>query len=113
MTVRRFRGSISPLRVQALTCTEFELLAKLRNFNIRPTTSRTWTALGDKEQFDRAQAVNYRWYVIKDGDQGFRFADEQNLQSHLKLIEFVKANYKLIKALKALDGTAVGLYCAP
>ncbi len=92
---------------------EFELLAQLQGMHIRPTTSRMWTALGDKEEFTQAQALNYRWYVLKDGDQGFRFADEQNLLSHQQLIVFIRANYKLVKSFKALDGAVVGLYRAP
>lgn len=92
---------------------EFELLAKLKSMNIRPTTSRLWTALGDREEFSEKQALNYRWYVIKDGGQGFRFADQENRDSHERLLAFIKEKYKLVKTFTALDQTEVRLYCAP
>jgi len=92
---------------------EFELLAKLKALNVRPTTSRLWTALGDREVFDAKQALNYRWYVLKDGNQGFRFADQENANGHQRLLEFVQKKYRLVKTFKALDQTEVSLFCAP
>jgi hypothetical protein len=91
---------------------EFELLARLRKLAVNPTTSRLWTALGDKEEFSESKALNYRWYVIKDGDQGFRFADQQNMLAHEKLIDFVRHRYKLIKQFKSPNDESVELYLA-
>lgn len=92
---------------------ELELLAKLRMLAIKPTTSRLWTALGDKEDFSESKALNYRWYVIKDGDQGFRFADQQSKLAHEKLIDFVRHRYQLIKKFQAPNKERIDLYLAP
>ncbi|MFA6208460.1 MAG: hypothetical protein WCT03_04210 [Candidatus Obscuribacterales bacterium] len=91
---------------------EFELLAKLRKLSVMPTTSRLWTALGDKEEFSQSKALNYRWYVIKDGDQGFRFADEKSASAHTALIEFVKRNCLLVKNFKISGSDSMQLYRA-
>lgn len=91
---------------------EFELLARLRKLAVKPTTSRLWTALGDKEEFSQSKALNYRWYVIKDGDQGFRFADEKNAIAHNALIDFVKSNYLSVKSFKTSDSDYIQLYRA-
>jgi hypothetical protein len=92
---------------------EMELLAKLRKLAVKPTTSRVWTALGDKEEFSESKALDFRWYVIKNGDQGFRFADQRNLLAHEKLIDFVRHHYKLIKQFKSTNDENVELYLAP
>ncbi len=91
---------------------EFELLARLRKLAVMPTTSRLWTALGDKEEFSESKALNYRWYVIKNGDQGFRFADKESYCAHERLIYFVKNQYELKKKLKASDGSNLEIYRA-
>jgi 4-amino-4-deoxy-L-arabinose transferase-like glycosyltransferase len=91
---------------------ELELLAKLQKYMVQPTTSRRWTALGDLESFSEISAANYRWYVLRDGDQGFRFANRESILAHEQLIQFVKRHYTLIKQLKASDGENIGLYCS-
>ncbi|MDP3507641.1 MAG: hypothetical protein Q8T09_06590 [Candidatus Melainabacteria bacterium] len=91
---------------------EMELLAKLRGLPIKPTTSRLWTALGDKEVFSEELARHCRWYIIKEGDQGFRFANKESEEAHEKLIAFVKRSYNEVETFTALDGTQLSLYCA-
>ncbi len=89
---------------------EMELLAQLKGIGIRPSTSRLWTALGDKEEFSQSKAQYYRWYVIKDGDQGFRFADKADQIAHNQLLDYVKKHYLLAKTLTGLDGSRVEVY---
>ncbi len=89
---------------------EMELLAKLRGLAIKPTTSRLWTALGDKEVFSEEHARYCRWYIIKEGDQGFRFANKESIEAHHKLLDFVKTNYREVKTFKALDGSKLSLF---
>jgi hypothetical protein len=90
---------------------EMELLAKLQKRAIKPTTSRQWTALGDKQTFSEADARHYRWYAIKEGPQGFRFADDESAANHQKLVIFVKAQYQEVETFQGLDGTKISLYC--
>lgn len=89
---------------------EIELLARLRGLATQPSTTRTWTALGDEEVFSESKILNHKWYVIKAGEQGFRFADKKSQAAHEQITSFIKANYILVKTLVATDGSEVGLY---
>lgn len=91
---------------------EMELLAKLHGLSIKPTTSRLWTALGDKVVFSEELARHCRWYIVKEGDQGFRFADNDSIEAHHKLLTFVKSNYNEVETFTALDGSKLSLYKA-
>lgn len=84
---------------------EMELLAKLHGLSIKPTTSRLWTALGDKEVFSEEVARHCRWYIVKEGDQGYRFADKESQEADEKLLGFIKSHYKEIDRFEALDGS--------
>lgn len=89
-----------------------DFLARAHGYAFKSTSSRSWTAMGDKEQATEENATNYQWYIIKNGDQGFRFFDAENEQKHFRLIQFVRlgGKFQLVRRLSASDGCDIYLY---
>ena len=78
----------------------FELLLKEQGLgNIVPTSSRLWTIVGDKVEFNPDTAVYYQWYLLKTGDNGYSFYDKKSELNFNRLINFVRHSnkYKLMR----------------
>ncbi len=91
----------------------FELLLKEKRENtIIPTSSRSWTIIGDKVDFNPAAALYYQWYLLKNGYSGYSFYDKQSELNFKRLIEFVchSGKYNLIMRKVLPDNTELMLY---
>lgn len=54
-------------------------------------------------------ALRCRCCKVKEGDQGFRFADKDSEEAHEQVLTFVKRNYHEVETFRALDGAQVSL----
>ncbi len=91
----------------------FELLLKeAGNKNITPTSSRSWTVIGDKVDFSPTSALYYQWYLFKSGNTGYSFYNKQSQLNYQQLVNFVlhSGKYNLIAQKTLPDGTHLMLY---
>ena len=90
----------------------YELLTKERKSQVRATTSRYHTVVGDKIDFSPEKALYYHWYLRKDGDLGWPLADQASRDNEQKLNDFLDNSGKFRKvATKVLpDGATLTLY---
>lgn len=81
-------------------------------YTIFPTSSRVWTIVGDRVRFDPATACYPMWYLIKTGDNGFRFCDNQSILDCAKLTSFIQAgsSYRLVSKKSLPDQSELMLY---
>jgi 4-amino-4-deoxy-L-arabinose transferase-like glycosyltransferase len=98
---------------QSLNVNAFLLyLSEEMNQGILPTSSRSWTIVGDRFDFDPPIAKRYQWYLLKTGDIGYRFCDQRSASEYTKLVSYIteSGDYSL-KAEKQLpDGSYLKLY---
>lgn len=91
----------------------FELLLKeKRNHTIIPTSSRSWTIVGDKVQFSPATTLYYQWYLLKTGSVGYCFYDKESELNFKHLVDFVchSGRYNLMAHRTLPDGSELMLY---
>jgi hypothetical protein len=91
----------------------FQLLLKeKRNNTIMPTSSRSWTIVGDKVQFSPATALYYQWYLLKTGSLGYCFYDKESELNFKHLVYFVchSGKYTLMAQQALPDGSELMLY---
>lgn len=88
------------------------LIANGQNWDVRVTTCREWSDIGDRVSFEPQKALYSGWYLIKSGDQGFRFADDDSKTAYAETLDFVMNSGKFAKVaeLKLLDGECLALY---
>ncbi|MDZ4835080.1 MAG: glycosyltransferase family 39 protein [Candidatus Melainabacteria bacterium] len=97
---------------QQLNVHAFEYFGRQGKFKVHPTTSRSWSAAGDSSKFDAEETLHYQWYLIKNGEQGFRFNDPVSRANFDKLISFITAGNRFVfKGEKVMpDGSTLSLY---
>ena len=90
----------------------FELLARHQGMAVRPTSSRTWTVMGDQVSFTPDTALYYQWYLIKTGAQGYQFKDKDSGTSYEDLKDFVRksGHFTPITTQLLPDGSTLLLY---
>lgn len=90
----------------------FSLIAKATGSLIKPTSSRTWTVLGDTVTFSKASALYYHWYLLKTGDSGHKLLNEESRIANEGLLNFVQNSGKFeeIARRKVPDGSEILLY---
>lgn len=97
---------------QQLNVHAFEYFGRQAKFKVHPTTSRSWSAAGDSSKFNEEEILHYQWYLVKTGEQGFKFHDPASRANFDKLMDFIadgnRFNFKGEKALP--DGSFIRLY---
>lgn len=97
---------------QQLNVHAFEYFGRQAKFKVHPTTSRSWSAAGDSSKFNEDEILHYQWYLIKTGEQGFKFHDPGSKANFDKLIDYIinggRFEYKGERALP--DGSTLQLY---
>ncbi len=95
----------------------FTLQGKAMGSVVKPTSSRTWTVLGDTVNFSQESALYYQWYLLKTGDvsshKGDRFLlNKESEKANDSILKFVKESGKfdLIAKRKVPDGSEIMLY---
>ncbi len=97
---------------QQLNVHAFEYFGRQAKFKVHPTTSRSWSAAGDSSKFNETEILHYQWYLLKTGEQGFKFHDPASKANFDKLIDYIsnggRFEYKGERALP--DGSTLRLY---
>lgn len=90
----------------------FSLQAKYMDSAVKPTSSRTWTVLGDTVTFSEESALYYQWYLIKSGDAGYNLLNAESREANKGILNFVRESGKfdLIAQKKVPDGSIIFLY---
>jgi hypothetical protein len=90
----------------------FELLAREKGLQVRPTTSRVWTIVGDKVVFSPETAKYYQWYLLKTGFQGNKLQDATSEAEYEKLNNFVRTgpDFVLVGEKTLPDSSVLSLY---
>lgn len=90
----------------------FSLQAKYIGSVVKPTSSRTWTVLGDTVNFSTQSALYYQWYLIKSGDTGHMLLNQESRAANDKLLQFVRESGKfdMIAEKDVPDGSKIFLY---
>jgi len=90
----------------------FSLQAKYMGSAVKPTSSRTWTVLGDTVTFSKESALYYQWYLIKSGDTGYNLLNPESQSANDKLLQFVResGNFALVAKRATPDGGEIFLY---
>jgi hypothetical protein len=81
------------------------------NHSIYPTSSRTWTIVGDHMNFDPKAVCDSTWFLVKTGDTGFHL-DAQSVGEYEKLLAFIheSGKYKLMATKSLPDSSELMLY---
>jgi hypothetical protein len=97
---------------QQLNVHAFDYYAHQGGFRVRPTTSRSWSAAGDSSRFHEEDALHYQWYLLKTGEQGFKFHDHSSRVSFNKWVNYVETGGKfaLVGEKPLPDGSVLSLY---
>lgn len=97
---------------QQMNVHAFEYFARHGNYLIKPTTSRSWSAAGDSSKFRQEEALHYQWYLLKTGEQGFKFHDHHSRVGFEQLVNFIQAGgkYELVGEKPLPDGSVASLY---
>ncbi len=97
---------------QQLNVHAFEYFGRQAKFHVHPTTSRSWSAAGDSSKFSEEETLHYRWYLIKTGEQGFKFHDPISRANFDQLVTFIADGKRFdLKGEKELpDGSKLSLY---
>jgi hypothetical protein len=79
---------------------------------VRPTSSRTWTVLGDTVTYSPESALYYQWYLLKSGYAGLRLLNPESEKANADILKFVKESgkFELIAEKKVPDGSEILLY---
>ncbi len=90
----------------------FALMNKAMGGAVRPTSSRTWTVLGDTVAFSPESALYYQWYLLKTGSVGQNLLNAESTKANVSIIQFVKESgrFDLIGKRKVPDGSEIFLY---
>lgn len=90
----------------------FSLQAKYIGSVVKPTSSRTWTVLGDTVTFSKQSALYYQWYLIKTGDTGHTLLNQESRQANDNLLQFVRdsGKFELMAQKDVPDGSKIYLY---
>lgn len=90
----------------------FDLQMRERKSNVFATSSRVWNIAGDIVDFKKDQAVNFQWYLFKEGETGLPFRDIESENNYKALKKFVESSgkYPLVESRKAPDGMDLKLY---
>lgn len=97
---------------QQLNVHTFEYYGRQGKYEVRPTTSRSWSAAGDSARFNEEEALHYQWYLVKTGEQGFKFHDPASRANFNRLVSFIASGGRFeLKGEKQLpDGSHLKLY---
>jgi len=95
-----------------LNAQTFDLVTKERALPVRATTSRIWSIVGDSYQFDPEKTMYFHWFMIKEGDHGAPWKNEESKQDYEALKTFLsdKSKFELIDKHKCPDGQDLILY---
>lgn len=90
----------------------FDYLAKLEKSAVLPTTSRSWTIVGDQSDFSPTKAMYYQWYLLQDPELKSTFYNRNSEESFEQLRAFVKSSghFHLVGVKSVADGTNLCLY---
>lgn len=95
----------------------FTLQGKAIGSVVKPTSSRTWTVLGDTVNYSEESCLYYQWYLIKTGDvsshKGDRFLlNKESEIANDNILNFVRnsGKFELIAKRKVPDGSEIMLY---
>ena len=88
------------------------LVSRYEGSNVQPTTSRLWTPLGDKIEFDASSCKNFHFYLLKTGKQGLQFESNASAQNYARIERFVAQgpDYQLLSSKTIQDGSQLSLY---
>jgi hypothetical protein len=97
---------------QEINVHTLEYVAKLRKSTVMPTTSRTWTTLGDMVEFSPEKTMWYQWYLLKTGDQGNSFYQGEAQDNFAKLADYVtkSGKFHLVQEMILPDKSQLLLY---
>lgn len=100
------------VNVSQLNAQTFDLLMKEKKSNIFATSQRVWTIAGDTIAFSPETALNYQWYLFKDGLTGLPLRDKESEKNYAAMKKFVaeSGKFRLVREEKAPDNTALRLY---
>lgn len=89
-----------------------ELEGKYMKSQVRPTSSRTWTVMGDRVSFSPETALYYHWYLLKTGHHGCPFIDKKSENAYLSIVNFLKTSgkFKEVARRAAPDGGEIVLF---
>lgn len=95
-----------------LNARTFVYLSKISKSDIYPSTSRVWTITGDKVVYDQAEINRYDWYLFKDGNEGYLYADQASSDNADKIRSYVQnsSDFKLVAQKDLPDKTHLFLY---
>lgn len=90
----------------------FTLQGKYMGSKVKPTSSRTWTVLGDIVSFSKESTLYYQWYLIKTGYVGLRLLNEESKIANENILKSVRESgkFELIGRRKVPDGSEIFLY---
>ncbi len=90
----------------------FTLQGKYIGSKVKPTSSRTWTVLGDTVSFSKESTLYYQWYLIKTGYVGLKLLNEESKIANQNILKFVQdsGKFELIAKRRVPDGSEIFLY---
>jgi hypothetical protein len=90
----------------------FTLQGKYMGSKVKPTSSRTWTVLGDTVTFSNESTLYYQWYLIKTGNVGLKLLNEESKVANANILRCVRESgkFELIAQRKVPDGSEIFLY---
>jgi hypothetical protein len=90
----------------------FTLQGKYMGSLVKPTSSRTWTVLGDTVTFSEESTLYYQWYLIKTGYKGLKLLNEESKVANDNILKVVQESgkFELIGRRKVPDGSEILLY---
>ncbi len=90
----------------------FEFVAARLGSNVKPTTPRRWTIVGDCMEFSPTKALYCQWYLLNSSDTDFQFKDAASKLAYNQLINFVRGSghFYLVGEKLLPDGTVLSLY---
>lgn len=90
----------------------FSRSEELKAADIKPTSCREWTEAGDKVSFESKSALYSDWYLLKTGDQGFEFINDESAAAYKALERFVRqsGNFVMVDELSMQEGSKIQLY---
>lgn len=97
---------------QQMNVHAFDYFARHGNYQVKPTTSRSWSAAGDSSKFNEEEAMHYQWYLLKTGEQGFKFHDHHSRVGFERLVNFIQTGgkFELVSEKPLPDGSVASLY---
>ncbi|MBY0358819.1 MAG: glycosyltransferase [Candidatus Obscuribacterales bacterium] len=89
-----------------------EIVARYQDSNLRPTTVRLWTPVGDRIDFNQQALANFDFFMFKSGAQGLHFDGDQSTANYEHIEKWVKEGgaYELLAQRKIADGSEITIY---